>query len=278
MAQTSYFVPNIHVNGDLYKGRNCLSRLFSSKEEDVAAAGYEARVIKFIDTLLWGTWTGTRLLQAIKACAGKKVTISPFTEADVKELGLHNAYAAPTDDADADARGLYSFQNDDPTTSRDERWDLKDVEGTGKGSDVEIHFTAELLDPKRYPGAGPQEVLLHELVHTLRDMRGTRYAYPTEGGARVYDDQEEFLAVLVTNIYMSECYGVNMKLRYGHSRGVLPASQSTSTGFLSDKDNLYWVRWLAGQEGDLFGSLASVTQAPFNPIAEFWNNRYTKYQ
>src|SRR5262245_48122853 len=149
MAQTSYYVPNIHVNGDLYKGRNCLSRLFSSKAEDAACARYEARVLGIIDKDLWGTWTGCRVLQQIKARTKKSVEITPYTTEDAANplMGLHNAYAAPTNARDAAPANevIYMGNSDDyngRTPGWDERYDLAGYDGTGQGSDSYVHFTA----------------------------------------------------------------------------------------------------------------------------------------
>src|SRR5262249_17769624 len=75
MPKTSYYVPNIHIDGDLYKGSWFAARWFSSKSEDAAAARYEGRVLDIIDKSLWGTWTGTRLLQEIKKRSPKRIDI-----------------------------------------------------------------------------------------------------------------------------------------------------------------------------------------------------------
>jgi hypothetical protein len=281
MAKTSYYVPNIHVNGEIYRGTWFVGRWFSSKSEDAAAARYEQRVLEVIDKTLWGTWTGCRLLQAIKGRTKKRIDITPYTKADAKELGLNNAYAAPTDAEDAATKGYnpYLGKSDNPKTPKDERFELADYQGTGKGSDSYVHYTADLLDASMGPGMAPDEVLLHELVHSLREMEGHLNQIPTCGKDTAYENQEEFLAILITNLYVSERYGPHIPLRFGHGLGAtLPADQRTSDGFLKDADNLLWVRFLASKEPDLFASLATVVQAPFNPIAEFWNNRTSKYK
>ena len=62
-----------------------------------------------------------------------------------------------------------------------------------------IFFTAS-----RVAGSGNQsadEVLLHELVHAARCMRGLLMMRPMNGG---YGNQEEFLAQVIENIYRSE--------------------------------------------------------------------------
>jgi hypothetical protein len=44
--------------------------------------------------------------------------------------------------------------------------------------------------------------LLHELVHAVREMRGQLQMVPTVN--KEWDNQEEFFAILIANIYLSE--------------------------------------------------------------------------
>ena len=53
-------------------------------------------------------------------------------------------------------------------------------------------------------GVYPWEVLFHELTHALRDASGFGDPTPLGGGLKRYGNNEEFIAVLVTNIYMSD--------------------------------------------------------------------------
>ena len=59
--------------------------------------------------------------------------------------------------------------------------------------------------PETNRGLYPDEILFHELVHALR---GTSAQYmsliPLSGGLKRYDSREEFIAVLATNIYISD--------------------------------------------------------------------------
>jgi len=74
--------------------------------------------------------------------------------------------------------------------------------GTGHGSDSVVRFTSQdYLGTINEPGGRPDEVLLHELVHSLRQQLGISICM------FMYDDfdtSEEFDAILVTNIYRSE--------------------------------------------------------------------------
>ena len=69
----------------------------------------------------------------------------------------------------------------------------------GGGARPHIFFTASRIAPS--DTHSPDEVLLHELVHAARYMRGLLMKIPMSGG---YENQEEFLAQLIENIYRSE--------------------------------------------------------------------------
>jgi hypothetical protein len=76
--------------------------------------------------------------------------------------------------------------------------------GTGAGSNSVIWYTAGMWAEKRRPsgpGYQPDEVLFHELVHASRQLRGVMNEMPVNKG---YDDIEEYLAVVLTNIYLSD--------------------------------------------------------------------------
>jgi Effector protein len=78
------------------------------------------------------------------------------------------------------------------------------VPGYGDGTNALIWFTPDMYDPKhrpRKPGYRPDEVLVHELVHASRIMRGVMNFMPVNKG---YDDLEEYIATILANIYLSE--------------------------------------------------------------------------
>jgi hypothetical protein len=140
---------------------------------------------------------------------------------------------------------------------------------------VHIHFT-----PDTHGGAAcggglygslPDEVLLHEMVHGLRDMQGQSFKVPTRGTLRNYDNLEEFLAIVITNVYIS-AKDKTMPLRadhHGHTR--LKDTLSTSEGFLKNPENLRLLSLLNTKflEGPLFEQLGFlVPSAAFNPFRE----------
>src|SRR5262249_48451504 len=140
----------------------------------------------------------------------------------------------------------------------------------GLGSPVTLHYT-----PSMWGGpfaGGPDDVLLHELVHAMRQVQGGMLALPTSGGNAGYDNDEEFLAILLTNIALSE-KDPFAPLRRDHQGHVkLPDAEATSRGFLENSDqtdNLFWIQFLFPQESDLFFQVAASPYAGFNPINEF---------
>jgi hypothetical protein len=164
--------------------------------------------------------TSKAILDAI-AASGKRVTIIPSAKRAIavgasKEFG--NAGARPEVSERAAAKGRPT-EDDPPLT------------GIGGGSDSVLEFVAQDWEDA---GSGASfkavdEVLLHELVHSLRQMLGkednTELVAPwsvsrlgkastvelmTGGGppptalTQVYQNLEEFAAILITNIYRSE--------------------------------------------------------------------------
>jgi hypothetical protein len=159
------------------------------------------------------------------------------------------------------------------TSSRDDKFAWQ---GTGAGSDVQVRFS-----PETYAGSGcggglygskPDEVLFHELVHSLREIWGHYNPVPTVTDLFVYQNEEEWLAIVVTNIYISLKNGDNDQLREDH-RGhtKLRPPLNSSAGFLGNDDHLALVRKFYREEFHFFQLLASI-KAPFNPVAEFAKN------
>lgn len=107
---------------------------------------------------------------------------------------------------------LYRGDQDNLATPEDERYDVVPygVRGTGAGSDVNIFF-----DPDAYLRSScdkhdgltrSDEVLFHEMIHALRNMQGKTNHIPTDDSG--YDNDEEFLAIVATNVYISAGGGV----------------------------------------------------------------------
>src|SRR5262249_52782436 len=84
--------------------------------------------------------------------------------------------------------------------------------GTGKGTDPTVLFTPGMWKGTQGPGTFADEVLFHELVHASRIISGVQYLQHVDHD---YDNQEEYLAVVLTNIFLAE--KGQTKLRADHS-------------------------------------------------------------
>jgi hypothetical protein len=185
----------------------------------------------------------------------------------------HNADATPTDDRAA----TFPFQP--VRDGADGHIVPHGGLGTGRGSDVFVHYSPSVFhDEDAFewdgtaraayfnflgtmppdPGEDPEEVLLHELVHALRQMSGREDRMPMGHG---FDTREEFLAVLITNMYSSE-RGSFRPLRADHN-----------VAYLSDpatwRDNAEYhtlIRGITCSNPSLVHRLIAVKTA-FNPFA-----------
>jgi len=131
--------------------------------------------------------TGRALLEEIRSSEAMDVRIVPY-----RGTG-RQAYA----DAEDEVAGTGKWRLVNPYKFGDVRT------GSGVGSDALVEFTPEaFLGPDmRLPGHAPDEVLFHELVHASRIMRGvSRPSFVN----REYDDYEEYVAISIANIYLSE--------------------------------------------------------------------------
>jgi hypothetical protein len=232
---------------------------------------YENSVLEQLNKL-WGTWTGWAVLGGILDTT-KTVTIVPYTAADRKQMGSGNAFARATNS-----------------------WAASPLPAFGpKGSDSEVHFSPEDFQspppcyyrkapagPCLYPSypqnLGPDDILVHELVHSLREMRGQLNCIPTRTTG--YDNQEEYFAILLQNIYASE-KGLTILRRNHHGFAPMQKSLSTSETFLGkgqrplsteQLENRQLVTRLTNECLTLCRNIVSHVRAAFNPISEYLRN------
>ena len=223
------------------------------------------------------------------------LTIVPYDVGKAAVYGTCNASAHADNPRDAAPEGIsgnlagesawYAGKEDNPMTPDDTRYTRmpNGVKGTGDGSDVHLYFTPDTRGRRGcgggFYGSLPDEVLLHEMVHALRHMQGKTNQIPTEGNLRGYDNEEEFLAIVVANVYMSA--NGKSQLRADHSGfKALDSSLSTSAGFLADPGNfklmnIYKLVWQP-----TFWPLHTAASATFNPFRELTLrlNYLTNYQ
>jgi hypothetical protein len=108
-------------------------------------------------------------------------------------------------------------------------------------------------------------VLVRELVHASRDMWGLANPVPTK---LRYKNEEEFLAIVATNVYLAVNRGT-ATLRSDYSAlGALQPPYNTSRGFLRDEEHRELLEHYSKFWQPTFGKLGKVKSA-FNPFGEF---------
>jgi hypothetical protein len=221
---------------------------------------YEKSVLEHLNKL-WDTWTGWAVLRGILDTT-KTVIIVPYSAADRKERGRRNAYARGTSSRGAcDSEVHYSPE---------------EFQGPLPSCFYRQAPAGPCLVPSHYAqNVGPDDYLVHELVHSLRQMRGQLNLVPTR--TMGYENQEEYFAILLQNIYASE-KGLTILRRDHYGDGPLPKSLSTSETFLGkgqrplsteQLENRQLVIRLTNECLTLCGKILSHVHAAFNPIREY---------
>jgi hypothetical protein len=238
---------------------------------------YRARVRATLG-LLASSDTGLVLLKAIKR-TGKEIEISPWTGTTC------NATAASTDVRNATSAGLPVLdggfkQAKEPSALRELLGLPQEVMmGTGEGSNGRIRMspamfgfgaTGPCAGFAGSAGASPSQVLFHELAHAYRYASGKFHPRPTVGGSAGYTNMEEFFAVVLSNVLISDpTYSSgHQTLRADHA-GFAPLAPalSTSRGFVNHPPNRNMMRELVQSDPALAKALSGV-QSTFNPFAE----------
>ena len=235
-----------------------------------------------VDTIsLWDT--GKALMAEIDANNPHQVFIVPFWQRI--SASNYNSVTGPKDVKDRDPMDL----------SDDVKYDIADAtargmpirnskgrpiggSGTGKGTNSLIQFSPEMWKPgadgiptirgsaipgvKRgtpVPGTSPDEALFHELVHATRQMRGVQTLAPANAE---YENEEEYLAVIISNIYISN-KNPQAALRGGHNYGTLQNPEKF-------RDDRLFVRFFNAQR-EFYRSVAQLPadRPKFNPVRQF---------
>ena len=117
-------------------------------------------------------------------------------------------------------------------------------------------------------GGRPDEVLYHELIHALRGGLGLNDPKPLSGGLFRYGNEEEFFAVVITNVYISDNTNASSSgLRKGH-HGKAPLEERLARSlcfFYSSPKVLPLLTMIKDKQKKFFDRLADV-DAVFNPF------------
>ena len=201
------------------------------------------------------TQAGAILLSWIKHKTTHRdwVIIIPYSKADEAELGHCNAYAL--DD-------LYPVQV-----------------GRREIMAVPVRFTAENFMNTCHlgPNQTPLEVLIHELVHAQRMVARIFDPVSLKGTSLDrYDDEEEFFAVMFTNIW-SSAHAVTT-VRTGNAQGLRDGHDYTQLSsedpaqFMRDPDKYRLIAKYCDKQPQLTRSLADI-QVQFNPFRVYYQMR-----
>jgi len=226
------------------------------------------------------TSCGQVLLEAIETSGGRRVIIRPRTPAELAQ-DTCNAYARPVSTLDATRGGetLLSCTDSRPVVGRsvlDRVFDMpgRTYTGTGTGSDSELAFESAIWHSGAVcgalgAGAADDEILMHEMVHAVRQLRGLMHCAPMYGD---YDTQEEFFALVVANIYIAcktPAPGDTSLLRSNH-HGFGPITGSAAGWLDSHRRNRVYLGQMRREMSDFWGNLSRIPvgQCWFNPVRQ----------
>ncbi|HLJ48813.1 MAG TPA: M91 family zinc metallopeptidase [Bryobacteraceae bacterium] len=187
---------NLYIDG---KGTDA----YSSAED------YEQAVRMVLDRLA-NTRSGSALLKEIGRSGTHLVRIVPLTKT------VFNAYAEASSERGGTAKGSVWRRATDGARYVDNSGN--DFAGFGTGTSVKLSFNPTTFyyscsqGQGGNPGAKPDEILFHEMVHASREIRGIMDLLPLGFG---YDTEEEFFAIVLASIYASET-GRNQDIRLNH--------------------------------------------------------------
>lgn len=205
-----------------------------------AATTYKSKTTEHL-TWIYKTKVGKILLDCIRY-HGLPVEIRPYTKGDCNAAGGGEIVGGKL-------RGFVAYSPDT----------------------FSLHgaCSATKSDPNR--GLYWDEILFHELVHVFRNVSKKWNQVPVTGGLTFYDDTEEFLAVMVTNIYISDRTNkIKSGLRRDHTgfNPLEPEFEKPWGFFSSGMQTVMLVRdFIRDNHG--FSVMVAHTDTPFNPIADY---------
>jgi hypothetical protein len=239
--------------------------LYPESQADADADEYENKVLNIMKEQIGRTQTGRALFTAIAATKPRTMLISPQSRLDTTSSDPDLKYRL---ELNAFTAGV-NFATGGPITC-----------GPVVANAV-ILFSPEMFEPESAQDAGQsaRETLLHEMVHGLRHMTGKDSCQMLNNE---FFSVEEFIAMLVTNIFASE---IGRPLRGGYKgmfvkqgpygRNVtqrLPDALQDPKEFLKYKNCADLVSRFVSEHPTFAGALMDI-RVPFNPIEEWFFGR-----
>lgn len=205
---------------------------YSIAVDGLTDTDYETTITSLLGQLE-GLTVGNKLFTAIKnQCSGKKLLVQKRNPSSTSLLEVCNAGAYIS--KDFDTKGDYdtleqlkakerqksvakgkSLTGYTPEENKKSPIYDPNALGSGGGTDVTVRFTpgvwaettGQCQKPEskfRGPGSTPDAVLFHELVHAYRIMTGSQLKTTLTVDGYANQPHEEFVAILVSNIYLSD--------------------------------------------------------------------------
>jgi Effector protein len=242
-----YWGPNILIDGA--KKRSSLDNqpLTTFDNAPAAAESYEERTQGRLREVAANP-AGKILLDAFTGLS-RNVTLRPLTEEAAQSFG-----------AQAEADSPLNAQH-----------------GGGSASTIwydSMYFSAAAMK-KRDPGHHwrPDDILFHECVHAMRQILGVWHAAPMPE----WKNQEEFYAVMMTNIYLSRA-GREADMRGDYSPAFRPLDNALRYGYLATDRNRAGQAFaskynfeIVSFRSDTFNIYQPFSQMPlgWNPLREY---------
>lgn len=131
------------------------------------------------------------------------------------------------------------------------------------------------------------EMLLHELAHAVRHASGKHDKCDQggvcrlQGALRTFTNREEFVAVLIENIYRSDPtrVGGRMPLRGSHQgSGAMAKELAGSFRFFAAGSHVFHLVAQFVRDNPVFAQLLANVRARFNPLAAFFSDRQRAFR
>jgi hypothetical protein len=223
---------NIGADGsDFYRhvfGLSFLPAIPTDAQKETARR-YEDWIQSLVNTISRAV-SGWWILSEI-ASSSHNVIVKPWVP-DKRKTDAENKprlpYGDPTSYPDSSPAGKATGKPVDHPLGPNEMPPRPDFAGTGHGSDFVIRFTPWwFIQHPAGPAYDPDELLLHELVHAMNSAKGV---LRLSGGAPgLFDNLEEFCAILMTNIYSAQTHRNLRRDHDGHQ--LLPQALCNDQAF-----------------------------------------------
>lgn len=250
-------------------------------EKDVTDTAYEEKIAGLLGQIA-GATVGAILFRAMSLCSGKAIEIRKYNVS--MSWSFDAVCEVVTLPQDTGTYGRRQSVEEGRSIKGDRRnEDRKNKHyyepgslGTGAGADARITFTPGLwAETDGYcrrsgsklggPGSSPDAVLFHELVHAYRHITGSRLEYSRTVDGFPSQKYEEFVAILVTNVYLSAANSTQLR-SFNHDVIDVMADPKN---YMNRNGNRQMVEELCGSS-KIRPFLMELALVPcdFNPLAE----------